>query len=67
MANGAAIYVDLATASKTIDALRSLFAKLIVGVVSQQNSLDVFMTKMEAAQQATTENTAINTQRRYTD
>jgi hypothetical protein len=25
------------------------------------------MTKMEAAQQATTENTAINTQRRYTD
>lgn len=67
MANGAAIYVDLATASKTIDALKSLFAKLIVGVVSQQNSLDVFMTKMEAAQQATTENTAINTQRRYTD
>ena len=53
MANGAAIYVDLATKPKTIDALKSPFAKLIVGAVSQQNSLDVFMTNMEGAQQST--------------
>lgn len=50
---------------KTIDALKSLFAKQDFGVVSQQNSLDVLMKITEAAQQATNENTGTNTQRRY--